>query len=82
MSETKATFAERTIRSLKKSYTDIWRNMDTNIFTIVSVCQDIEFEKNSHDKHGTKQTQEFRFFVNSVLSTYKRVHSNQIRHSR
>ena len=34
MGETKSTFVERTIRSLKKSYTDIWRHMATNIFTI------------------------------------------------
>ena len=32
-SETKATFAERAIRSLKSENTDIWRNMDTNTFT-------------------------------------------------
>ena len=31
MSETKATVAERTIKTLKKSYTVIWRNIYTNI---------------------------------------------------
>ena len=33
MSEIKAAFAERTIRSLKKNYTVTWKTMDTSTFT-------------------------------------------------
>ena len=33
MSETKAAFAERTIRSLKKNFTLTWKTMDTSTFT-------------------------------------------------
>ena len=36
----------------------------------VSICQDVEFEKISNDKHGTKQSQEFRINVNSLWPTY------------
>ena len=51
-------------RHSERSYTDVLRNKDTNISTNclnVSICQDIEFEKNTHNKIGIKQSQEFRF---------------------
>ena len=35
----------------------------------VSVCQDTEFEKKSHDKHGTKQSQGIQVYVDSLWLT-------------
>ena len=40
MSETKAAFAERTIRSLKINFTLTWKTMDTSTFTnLLSLLQ-------------------------------------------
>ena len=66
MSETKATL-QREQSGHSKYLIQIYGGIWIQIYSqIASVCQHIEIEKNSHDKHGTKRSQEFRFYVNSV----------------
>ena len=83
ISETKATFAERAIRSLKNI---LYRYMEEHgykyIHKLSQFVKILNSRKNSHDKHDTKQSQDFRLYVNSLWPTYKRIHSTQIGHRR
>ena len=66
MNETKAAFAELTIRSLKKSlalHGRYWMQVQSQID---SIRYNTEFSNELLDRHDTKQCNEFRLFVHSV----------------
>ena len=71
MSETKAAFAERTIRSLKNI---LYRYMEDNEYKYIhKLTQFVITLKKLVDRLDTNQCKEFRLFVHSVQQSTTRV---------
>ena len=74
MSETKAAFTERTIRSLKNIFLPLhgrkWRQVHSQID---SIPYNTNFSKKLFDRLDTKECKEFRLFVHSVQQTTTRI---------
>ena len=77
MSETKASFAERTKRSLKRKLTVAWKIMDTSTFTISVNSSQPWFTEKLSDRLETKKCQEVRLFVHFLQQATTRIKKNQ-----
>ena len=74
MSETKAAFAERTIRSLKKNTLPLHGTQWIQVRSqIDSIRYNTKFSKKLLDRLDTKECKEFRLFVHSVRQNSTRI---------